>query len=51
MTHHLGGASAFREALIRAVVVALLIIVGALAAGVPAQCAASAAHAAHLRRN
>ena len=50
MSHHLGGASAFREALIRALVVALLIIIGAVAAGVPSQCAASAMHAAHLRR-
>jgi hypothetical protein len=47
MTHHLGGASAFREALIRAVAVAVLIIVGAVIAGVPSQCAASVAHAAH----
>ena len=50
MTHHLGSAAAFREALIRAVVVAALIIVGAVVAGVPSQCAASAAHAAHLDR-
>jgi hypothetical protein len=48
MTHHLGGAGAFREALIRAVIVAALLIVGAFAAGVPSQCAASAAHAAHF---
>jgi len=47
MTHHLGGAAAFREALIRALVVAALIIVGAVVAGVPSQCAASAVHAAH----
>jgi len=47
VTHHLGGASAFREALIRAVVVAALLVVGAVLAGVPSQCAASAAHAAH----
>ncbi len=50
MTHHLGGASAFREALIRALVVAVLILVGAVIAGVPSQCAASAAHAAHFDR-
>ena len=50
MTHHLGGAGAFREALIRAVVVAALLIVGAVAAGVPSQCAAAAAHAAHFSR-
>ena len=50
MTHHLGGAGAFREALIRAVVVAFLIIVGAVVAGIPSQCAASAAHAAHFNR-
>jgi hypothetical protein len=50
VTHHLGGAGAFREALIRAVVVAALIVLGAIAAGVPSQCAASAAHAAHLDR-
>ena len=50
MTHHLAGAAAFREALIRAVVVAVLIIVGAIVAGIPSQCAASAAHAAHLDR-
>jgi hypothetical protein len=50
MTHHLGGASAFREALIRALVVAVLIIVGAVVAGVPSQCAESAAHAAHIHR-
>ena len=50
MTHHLAGASAFREALIRALVVAALIILGAVLAGVPSQCAASAAHAAHLDR-
>lgn len=48
MMHHLGGAAAFREALIRAVVVAALIIVGAIAAAVPSQCATSAAHAAHF---
>jgi hypothetical protein len=51
MTHHLGGASAFREALVRALVVAVLIIVGAVFAGVPSQCAASAAHATHLDRH
>jgi hypothetical protein len=50
VTHHLGGAAAFREALIRAVVVAVLIIVGAVIAGVPSQCAASAAHATHFHR-
>jgi len=50
MTHHLGGAGAFREALLRAVIVAALILVGAVVAGVPSQCAASAAHAAHLAR-
>ena len=50
MTHHLAGAGAFREALIRALVVAALIILGAVLAGVPSQCAASAAHAAHLDR-
>jgi hypothetical protein len=50
VTHHLGGARAFREALIRAVVVAALIIFGAVAAGVPSQCAASVAHSAHLDR-
>ena len=48
MTHHLGGASAFREALIRALVVAVLGIVGAVVAGVPSQCAASAVRAAHI---
>jgi hypothetical protein len=48
VTHHLGGAGAFREALIRAVVVAVLLIVGAVAAGVPSQCASSAVHAAHF---
>jgi hypothetical protein len=50
VTHHLAGASAFREALIRAVVVAALIILGAVVAGVPSQCAAAAAHATHLDR-
>jgi len=50
VTHHLGGASAFREALLRALIVAVLIIVGAVVAGVPSQCAASAVHAAHIHR-
>jgi hypothetical protein len=50
MTHHLGGASAFREALVRAVIVAVLIIIGAFVAGIPSQCAASAAHVAHHAR-
>jgi hypothetical protein len=50
MTHHRGGASALREALVRALVVAVLIIVGAVVAGVPSQCASSAMHAAHIHR-
>jgi hypothetical protein len=45
MTHHLGGAGAFREALIRAVVMAALIILGAAVSAMPRQCTAPAAHA------
>jgi hypothetical protein len=48
MTHHLGGASAFREALIRAVLVATLLIAGGVIAGVPTRWAVSAAHVTHL---
>jgi hypothetical protein len=42
MTHHLGSAAAFREALYRAIAVGVLLVVGALIAVGPTQCAASA---------
>jgi len=48
--HHLGSPALFGEALIRAVVVGTLIIVGTLLAALPTHCAMPGVHAQHATR-
>jgi len=48
--HHLGSPALFGEALIRAMVVGMLIVVGTLFAALPTHCAMSGVHGQHATR-